>query len=242
MEFHPSARHNFNQMVYMLYQKPACCPHCGNGINADIVQATNAGNKYRMVVFKCNLPSCAKVFACLYAENDPKTHDTDFLYMYPHAPMSSVAQVLFDTSARFKTLYRQAERAERAGDTDLAACGYRNAIEALIKDFAHVFKDIPLDEKLKGKSIHSCIADYLQGMDETITAYFVKEHGNSATHYPPVGEPFDFAEQKDFLEAFLSAMTSRIKIQLRARDLSDRVRRKFGLPHPKDAVPSADDQ
>jgi len=149
------------------------------------------------------------------------------LYTYPEPFQSELSEQIRNLSPRCVDLYSQAASAERLGHLDLAACGYRNAIEALVKDYAIKYKDIKADEKLMRKRLQECIADYLDGIDEAVSAYMIKEFGNSATHYPLLGHPFDFQEQREYLEIFMRFMTDKIRIQEVAKRLPAKHTDKF---------------
>lgn len=199
------------------YDKPSACPHCGVTIDAKRRQALSIDD-YRLNTFSCTHPECRKIFAVLYGKVD-ENRLFPLLWVYPPAGKIKIANELEETSKRFIVLYRQAENAENNEDFDLAACGYRNAVEALVKDYAIMYKGAETDERLMRKSLQDCITDYLDGLDEAVAAFVVKELGNSATHYPIIGEPFDFKKQKAYLTIFLGYMQGKILVQSYAKNI-----------------------
>jgi len=220
-----SASLNHSGHTYQ-YKKPNFCPYCGFGINAD-ASVFSIGNLYWTGFFTCTLESCKKLFFCVYLQQG---YELVPIFNHPREIALSVPVELSSLSNRFTSLYMQAYDAEAAGNYDLAACGYRNAVEALLKDFAVKYKSIEPDEALMRKSLQDCIAAYLDGLDESIAAYMVKEFGNAATHWPQVGRAFDFSEQKSYLEAFLQYMTGKIKILNVAAGLPPRYLQEFQKP------------
>lgn len=224
--------------VCLEFQKLASCPHCGEIMNTVVESASNPIDRYRLLFLTCTSIECGKKHACLYSVRNSvisgaKTIERlELLYSYPSPVPPEITRELRETSPRFVDLYTQSFIAEQAGCEDVAACGYRNAVEALVKDYAHKYKGIPLDEALTRKPLHKCIIEYLDGLDESVAAYMVKELGNSATHYPPLGEPPDFSEQKAYLEIFLSFMTNAIKTRNLLLILPERLRESLGSPAP----------
>ena len=190
------------------YNKPNFCPHCGLAVDA-ATEFKNIGNYYYAAFYTCTYSECRKMFFCAYLLRGDRM---DLLFMYPREPPAGIAPEIRALSARFVDLYAQSFDAEQSGNFDLAACGYRNAVEALVKDYAITHKGVAADENLTQKTLQGCIMDYLDGLDAAIAAFMVKELGNAATHYPQCGEPFDFVEQKVYLELFLQYITGKLKI------------------------------
>ena len=147
-----------------------------------------------------------------YDQERKPTRTYRHLITIPAVGASPIEKRLIETSPRFAELFQQAARAENNGDFDLAASGYRNASEALIKDYAIRYLNVPSNQKLREKSFDSCIREYLSVLEATVSSYVVKELGNTATHYPihPEAEEFDFDQLKKFLEIFLQQMNTKI--------------------------------
>ena len=218
--------------------KPNFCPHCGTGIDARIANKAVLGRGYFAVVYQCTVRDCRKFFFSAYF----KSEGLDIFCTHPRVRVPDAASEISALSPRFCDLYGQSAEAEASGNFDLAACGYRNAVEALVKDFAVKHKGAVADAGLMRKPLQDCIADYLDGLDEAVSAYMVKEFGNSAAHYPQLGRPFDFSEQKAYLEAFLQYMAGKLKILGIAERLPQKHLLKFQTPDSAAPAPCSDGQ
>ena len=218
-------------------QIPSVCPHCGVVVEAR-AGLSFCGRNVFIAFFTCTVPSCQKISFAVYLEEFEGARILNFLYMHPSAHRPEMSAEIKGLSPRCNELYTQAIAAESLGHFDLASCGYRNAIEALVKDYAIKYKGAAADEKLMRKSLQSCIMEYLDGLDEAVSAYMVKEFGNFATHYPQLGTlEFDFSEQRIYLEIFLRYMSDKIKILEIAATLPPKHLQKFSAPAQEDVPP-----
>jgi hypothetical protein len=225
------------------YEKPNACPHCGITMDAKAF-LVYTGNTVALIIFQCTREDCRKVFYATYGISS-ETKTLVFHYMYPHPQMKDMPDTLLNFSAAFADKCRQAYAAELNGHYELAACGYRNAVEALVKDYAistGVTEGLPGTELTK-KSIDACIKEYLPDIDVTVATYFTKEEGNKATHYPPIeGDEFDFSEFKLYFALFVSTMNTKIELRNRRELLPARHLRKFDLPQKPLAPPPEEGQ
>lgn len=102
---------------------------------------------------------------------------------YPRPAISPLDDLFFEHAPRFAELYTQAQHAEAMKLYDIAAIGYRGAIECLIKDYA---LDFGLDEKssIGRMTFDNVIRRYLKD-DELLsnTAHAVRLLGNDYAHW-----------------------------------------------------------
>ena len=213
--------------VNITYEHPNRCPHCGTYIDAHGGLPRDATRGYWIATYRCTMNECRKFFFWAYVRVEDSLLT---LYMHPQERIAEISEELEYLSSRFVELYRQAAETEHSGNFDLAACGYRNAVEALVKDYAIRYKSAVADKSLLRKSLQDCIMEYLDGLDEAISAYMVKEFGNTSTHYPQLDEPFDFEELKLYLGLFLQYMTGKIKILTVKENLPQKHLQKFEKP------------
>jgi hypothetical protein len=194
------------------------------------IEIFSCGHNVFISFLCCPSERCNGAFFCVYLKTQEDVNELDFLYMYPPPYQPDLSEHIRNTSPRCVELYNQSAAAERLDHFDLAACGYRNAVEALVKDYAVKYKGAELDEKLMRKPLQACISEYLDGFDETVTSYMVKEFGNAATHYPQLGTPFNFDEQRMYMEMFLQYMSNKIKLHDASKSLPDKLKQKFDSP------------
>lgn len=185
------------------YQKPATCPFCGCGTDATyknkIYYRFNGGH---ILLAVCECTSCHKsfFFACEHVKDDlAKTaciYPNETVVPYSNDNLSAI-------SKRFIDIYNQALKAEYNGCYELAAIGYRSALEILVKDFAIKELSEPEETVIK-QSLCNAIAQYLKQEDLVKTADVVRILGNDYTHCKRKYPEHDFVLLKKYMEIFLS--------------------------------------
>ena len=118
-------------------QKPMLCPICGAFQDGTAVsRAIHPGFKgieIGTIGYRCT--HCAKCYLVVY-KVDRKNKNTYFAEYYPQETASYENEILSNVSPQFIESYNQALRAELRGDIELAAIGYRKALERVVKDYA----------------------------------------------------------------------------------------------------------
>lgn len=191
--------------------KPHYCPIClspqeGSRIDSKLWAACE-GLHYGTVMYQCN--SCGKKYLATY-DIDTKHEKGTFKAFYPVLAVTYEDDLLQPVSPRFVDLYGQALRAEATGDIDIAATGYRNALECLVKDYA--ISELHEDrETVERKSLYDAIEAYL---DEALikTADVVRILGNDYTHYKQKYRDIDFENLKSYMEIFISLVQTKVRI------------------------------
>ena len=183
-------------------EKPMICPHCGsyedgirNGCN---IYNGFDGCSLAVVCLKCSACSLGYLIFYKVSHRDKKA---DFGGFFPAITPSFYSEALNNVSPRFIELYNQALRAENVGDIDLAAAGYRNALECLIKDYAINELKVPRDSVVK-KSLHESIGEYLDERALAGSADVVRILGNDYTHYERKYSELDFSILKKYMGVF----------------------------------------
>ena len=220
------------------YNRPSVCPHCGLVVYT-AVRVLFSDDERALILFICPSVDCKKASYAIYSIVDK------WLVMnvsYPLPQMEGVPLRLVELSEEFGNRCREAFAAENQEHYGLAACGYRNAIEALIKDYALTYIDPEIDLRtLRKLTIDECIKRYLGDIDTTVSAFFAKDAGNRATHYPVVeGEEFNFEEFKAYLELFIASMDNKVRIRQLAEGLPSRHSQKFDS-QPQSIAPLPED-
>lgn len=120
--------------------------------------------------------------------------------------------VLGELSPRYLTACQQALNAEFRGDLELAAIGYRSALECVVKDYAIKELGKPRDEVV-GKSLFAAIGEYLSEQKELLnTADVVRLLGNDYTHYERKYPEYDF----DILKQYFNIFTAFLRMKVSA--------------------------
>ncbi|MSA02943.1 DUF4145 domain-containing protein [Lactonifactor sp. BIOML-A3] len=110
--------------------------------------------------------------------------------------------ILSNISERFINMYNQSLQAEFVENIELAAIGYRSALEILVKDFAVIELNKTHDEVVK-KSLCSAIGEYLAQPELVQTADVIRILGNDYTHYQRKYPEHDFTLLKGYMEIFI---------------------------------------
>lgn len=193
------------------YSKPATCPHCGIGVDAPFVRKcvfeTEAGALLMAATCKCT--SCQRYFffTCLH---DGKSAPSVCIWPNSDSPYSN--DNLSAISPRFIDIYNQALRSESRGDIDIAAIGYRTALEILVKDYA--INELGLDaDEVSKQSLCNAIGEYLKQEDLVKTADVVRIFGNDYVHYKEKYPDKDFHILKSYMIIFMRLVDTEYMIK-----------------------------
>ena len=192
---------------------PCICPHCGFSMAPNKIThavATHVSvTTYLLLILKANC--CSKTFYAVYTKGY-NAGDKEYKYS-THFPkqMPKVLPRELSFSPRFIALHAQAHTAELHGHFELAGSGYRNAIEVLIKDFAVTKMGEP-ENKVAAKSLREAIESYLPGDALKNGADMVRYLGNDSTHYQQKHDGLSFSILKDYVEIFITRISSEIKM------------------------------
>lgn len=183
------------------YQKPATCPFCGYTVDATVLDRHNFSfNGHYVIAATCKCTSCGKTFffASEYKKDSSFTPIT--IPAVSFTPYSN--KYLANISERFINMYNQALCSEFSGSIELAAIGYRSALEILVKDFAIIeLKEDP--NEVSKKTLCNAIGEYLNQSDLVATADVVRILGNDYTHYQRKYPQHDFELLKGYMDIFL---------------------------------------
>ena len=117
---------------------------------------------------------------------------------------------MLDKISQMHNLYEQSYTAEQNGHIELAGCGYRNAMEVLIKDFAIQKLNASEKEVCKMK-LYDAIGTYLNEVNiDTSAADVIRVLGNDYTHYQRHYDDIDFIVVKKYLEIFLQQIETKL--------------------------------
>lgn len=154
------------------------------------------------ILFLC--PSCRDTFLVKYSAHDSgNTLRTSAIQgQWPLYPKPvELSDSMKDMSPMFATTYAEAGQAEAQNLTEIAGCGYRKAVEYLVKDYlCKKFPDSAVDIKkeLLGTAIRRIEDPRIKTLAERSVWI-----GNDETHYIKKHENLDIEDMKRFISAML---------------------------------------
>ena len=202
--------HQSDSVYAFPFKTPQICPICGmsqGGIYKEGQFYNAIGMAYWFATFECT--ECHKIYGLVF--NVYKTGKrAEFKTFHPTVEPTYTDDVLGGCSPRFVKMYRQALMSEYHGHYDVAAIGYRAALEILIKDYAVNELSATLDEVQK-LNLAKAIKKYL-GSDEASAADVVRLLGNDYAHYLQGYPDIEFSVLKEYMDIFISQI--RVKLRL----------------------------
>lgn len=181
--------------------KPATCPFCGYGTDAPFSKReVFSFNDHYILAATCCCTSCGKTFFFMCEYEKSSSYKP---VLYPEVSFIPFEnEILSSISERFIDMYNQALQCEFVENIELAAIGYRSALEILIKDFAinELGKDAA---EVSKKKLCAAIGEYLNQSDLVKTADVIRILGNDYTHYERKYPEYDFFLLKGYMEIFL---------------------------------------
>lgn len=205
------AIHSFSNNEAIKHFRPTICPHCGNSISPSLrLYTTSTMNEciLLLLVFMCPHPNCMKQFFCVYSQNKQEKHTYDLLTIYPSMKSKVFDPLVKQMSPKFVIQYNEAYDAEQLNHLDLASCGYRNALETLIKDFAIKYLNKSYEE-VCSKKLYGAIEAYVPDLKSA--ADVVRILGNDKTHYEQKYD-VDFEQLKYYMEIFEYLILAKLKM------------------------------
>ena len=187
-----------------MYEKPMTCPYCG--IHMDAVQNAAQGFKIAenksVLIISNQCTRCKKNFLAAYiCENDGLTLNT----IIPIVESDAVHKGLTQMSPDFEKIHQQAYRAEMRGDYEVAAAGYRTALEFLIKDYAINELGNP-EESVSAKTLSEAIREYANDVDVAAAFNVGRILGNDYVHYTRKNPECGFEMLKHYYQIALQLM------------------------------------
>lgn len=206
------AFNNTGSHLWFQMDKPTICPLCEAYV--DSTQLASALFQraelphYGVVHYRCQ--HCQKSYLVAY-EIDTDNRTTRVAAFLPTLSAAYTNEIIENFSEGFIRYYNQALRAEQAGDSELAAAGYRIALENLVKDYAINELQKPRDEVVR-KKLFDAIGDYLGERDLIATADVVRILGNDCAHYERRYPQHDLTLLKKYLGIFVRLVETKYLI------------------------------
>lgn len=195
---------------YQYDRDPDECPICHHGIKALCIgnnlisrPELDHGNTVQ-ALYRCPRNECQRAFVASYTQNrDYRSHfpQGDY-YLRNCAPFRptepDTADELKELSSNYHKILSQSYAAEGLQLDQIAGCGFRKALEFLIKDYA-IHKHPDDAGVIKKKLLGNCIKEYCSDANVNACASRAAWIGNDETHYVRKWEEKDLTDLKVLL-------------------------------------------
>lgn len=194
----------------IIFNKPQLCPHCGINTDApmekyNMVSYSEADNT-QLIVFIWRCTVCEKVFVSLHTLNKDVV---EYVGTYPQKLSLFNDAQLEEVSPRFIEVYNQALRAELTSDYNLAAIGFRTALEILTKDFAIAYSGDTKEQIVK-LTLCDTIKKYFGESAVFSSANAIRILGNDHTHYERKYPEYDFSWLKECMAIVIALVRAEL--------------------------------
>ena len=190
-------------------KKPMLCPLCNAYQDSSKVSSqlypSQDHIQFGSVCYKCS--HCKNQYLVIYEINHEKKI-ADFGAYYPQVSIKYENETIAAVSPRFIDMYNQALTSESLGNIELAAVGFRQALECLVKDFAIIELKRDRDEVI-GKTLYSAIGDYFEETSFVSSADVVRILGNDYAHYDRKYPQLDFEILKRYMLIFINLVETK---------------------------------
>lgn len=201
-------------------KKPDTCPLCNQGIDPKQYMAYRNGYSMQ-IVYRCPRENCQSVFIGYYS-NFPTDEFTLRKTQPKNFEGTTFAETVTNISKEFQAIYNDAEAAENLGLTNICGCGYRKALEYLIKDFAiKMEEDEKAKEKIATKLLGKVIVDDIEDKNIRNVAKRAAWLGNDETHYIRKWKSMGLDELKDLLHLVVIWIDSDQTTKKYVKDMPD---------------------
>jgi hypothetical protein len=176
---------------YTVDRAPSSCPICHHAIDARYLlgltlTAESMGALRLELIFQCPRAECLHAFIGRYEgqyERAVNAYRSTLRRVTPFAPQPAPhSKQIADLSTQFVAILDQASAAEAFGLTEVAGCGYRKALEFLVKDYCASI-DPAAAPAIQAKLLGQVIVDHIKDPNIQECARRATWLGNDATHY-----------------------------------------------------------
>ncbi|MGC2517896.1 MAG: hypothetical protein WA373_02155 [Burkholderiales bacterium] len=214
---------------YLYDKAPDHCPICHHGIKAvmlgtNVVQRRASDGSILQLLYRCPRDTCQRAFIGTYQqERNRSTHypDGDFLLRNTapyHAEEPDIPQEIRGLSPNYYEIFGQSMAAEAFQLNQIAGCGYRKALEFLIKDYA-IHKHSIDTETIKAKLLGACIKEYVNDANVKACATRAAWLGNDETHYLRKWEEKDITDLKILIRLTAAWVLNELLTEKYLRDM-----------------------
>jgi len=211
-------------------EPPSKCPLCHHAIDprylTGVVRKSQPmGDASIELLFQCPRPACLHAFIGRYEGRYDRSMNRATLFLHattPYTvPLASHPEEVAAISRQFVEIYGEATIAEERGLKQVAGCGYRKALEFLVKDFCVSEKPDEADDIKKqrlGDVIQERIADpNIKAMAKRATWL-----GNDESHYVRKWDDPDMTKLKQLIALTVSWINTHQLTKRYVKDIPDR--------------------
>lgn len=195
-----------------VYSIPKKCPHCNVVILPVATECKktsyNNDSDLNLLLLKC--ANCSKNYLVTFLRMK-RNGNASFLSIYPSIGGEEISKTIENFSPKFVNIYKQAVTAEQLNHIELAATGYRMALEILSKEFA-IFMNPEKEDQIKSATLNNCLQEYYSDVSLSVAGHVVRILGNDYVHYIQKHPDVGFDEIKYFMNIFLLNIEMRLKI------------------------------
>src|SRR5438067_7625077 len=198
-------------------EMPSPCPLCHHAIDArfltGVVRQNNPMGTVVELVFQCPRNKCLQAFIGYYDGQYDRNLNAPVLFLRASAPFTPIPPThpkdVAALSAQFVAIYGEATAAEARGLKQVAGCGYRKAVEFLIKDFC--VKENPADaEAIKTQRLGTVIQERISDPNIKAMAARATWIGNDETHYVRIWTDKDMTDLKALMSLTVSCINTHL--------------------------------
>ena len=192
------------------YDKPSVCPHCGLGMDGQTISPSfvDFDNGDKLMVQVCCCTACRRYYFFAVLLNR-ETRQSRFVFLYPQYEYMYFNKNLNRVSPRFMSMYNQALRCEGNGDTEIAAIGYKAALDILVKDYAINMLKVNKDS-VKNKNVFTAIKEYLGTSDIIKSEEAVRALTSEYAYYEGAYPMYDFVLLKLYMDIFIKYVETKV--------------------------------
>lgn len=190
------------------------CPHCESYVAPTLIDSDNFYDEtnhqsLETYILKCSRFNCGRYYmvdAWLDTDFDGKYYAVEAI-KYPNNMSNYIDKDIEKVSSSFIEIYNESITAENAKLLKICGCGYRKAIEFLIKDYIIYSnrQDENFDEeKIKSSvKIMNLINTYFNDNPIKLVAEKIFWLGNDETHYQRKWKNKDISDMRSLIEILL---------------------------------------
>jgi hypothetical protein len=194
---------------YSYDKAPDHCPRCHHGIHAvkigsNLIQKLESKGHILEIMYRCPRDECQHAFIGTYwQDKEYRTRHPRGEYLLRHtAPYrpekpDTPAEII-ELSPSYHHIFAQSMAAEGFRLDQIAGCGYRRALEFLVKDYA-IHKHPHASDAIKTRPLGACINEYVNDANVKACAARAAWLGNDETHYIRKWEEKDINDLKTLI-------------------------------------------
>ena len=198
------------------------CPICHRHIVPDLINnyLSAIGNNSPLLqrMYRCPNIKCGMIFSALYTRRTFPGHQVLYWFirlepMYPKEPI--IPDNIKNNYPSFYKIYKQANRAEELGLSEVCGMGYRKSIEFLVKDFVKrelIQSKIAEEEiiKILKTPLSGCIEKYITDPKTKSMAKRATWLGNDETHYYKKWPEKDISDLKTLIQLTINSIENQL--------------------------------